>query len=203
MDSNILILLGVFTVVLGLLILRRRRANSKYGSVLAGGAEEQRMLCYSAMYPELDGLLGGGPNSASDFFNASYGKVGNSRNTLANSWGVQSKRDLRERVSHYWMENSAPEETTAWDAARYGQLLRLALTARYIGPSEFWSLLEVVDSHIQGRFRDWDTFAHEYLMGRRDWATMGVGEDLFGDEIGLAVRRLLEHPQSPWQSTSP
>lgn len=102
------------------------------------------------------------------------------------------------RIARKYYNELGDKSILGWDYCRYICLCRWGYSCGYIDEKEAWNLMTSVAKEIQKKFRSWQEYGQNYLIGRQFWShqyTLSQG-DLFMD----ALKRLTENADSPWNT---
>ncbi len=95
-----------------------------------------------------------------------------------------------------WESDLGAGGIAAWDVARLGHVVRLALAGGLIRVDECWPLLYRAARLARESLHSWAHFGESFLRGRLWW---GQGDDPSNQSMRDATERLLSHPESPWR----
>ncbi|UCG30981.1 MAG: DUF1266 domain-containing protein [candidate division WOR-3 bacterium] len=106
-------------------------------------------------------------------------------------------RSSWEVVRENWTRLGA-KSLIGWDFCRYIHLCRRGHLLGYLSESESWKLIMPKARFLQVSFDSWADLGDNYLVGREFWSLERT--EASGEFFCQAYRRLIENPESPWNT---
>lgn len=130
-------------------------------------------------------VLGGGPRGAPEGY------------ALLRELDMTTREDAAAALeARLTAARDASTKWPAWYLVRAAAWASTAYAAHVFTAPEAWSFLVRIGAVARARYRSWDAYGRDFVLGRRDFFERpGRGED---DEAAV-VARLLDDPSSPWR----